>query len=273
MAEYLELVALVQNALIAGALLGIMGGLIGVFVMARDMAFAVHGIAELTFAGAAAGLLFGIGVIPGSLLGAVAAGALIGLLGEKARNRNSIVAVLMPFGLGLGILFLALTPGRSANKFGLLTGQVVAVADAQVGVVAALTLGVILALLLMWRPLLFASVDAHVAASRGVPLRALSIGFMLLLAVSVAMAVQIIGALLVLALLVTPAAAALKLSSSPVVVPLLAMSFGVLSMVGGILLALPWAIPVSPFITSLSFMLYLAAWAISALRARTGVNA
>lgn len=268
MAEYWQLVVLLQNSLIAGAVLGVMGGLIGTFVMARDMAFAVHGIAELTFAGAAAGLLFGVGVIPGALGGSILAAAIIGLLGEQARNRNSIVAVLMPFGLGLGIAFLALAPGRSVNKFGLLTGQIVAVADTQLQVVITLAVLVTAVLLLIWRPLLFASVDAHVAASRGVPLRALSLGFMLLLGVAVAMSVQIIGALLVLALLVTPAAAALKLSSSPVVVPLLAMLFGVVSMVGGILLALPWAIPVSPFITTLSFVIYLAAWGIGRARGR-----
>lgn len=268
MAEYWQLVTLLHNALIAGAVLGIMGGLIGTFVMARDMAFAVHGIAELTFAGAAAGLLFGIGVIPGAIVGSLIAAAVIGLLGEQARNRNSIVAVLMPFGLGLGIAFLALTPGRSVNKFGLLTGQIVAVADTQLQVVIGLAIAVTFALLVMWRPLLFASVDAHVASARGVPLRALSLGFMLLLGLAVALSVQIIGALLVLALLVTPAAAALKLSSSPLVVPLLAMAFGVISMVGGILLALPWAIPVSPFITTLSFAIYLIASGIKRLRAR-----
>ncbi len=272
MADYWQLVLLLHNSLLAGAVLGVMGGLIGVFVMARDMPFAVHGISELTFAGGAAGLLFGIGVVPGSLIGSLLAAAVIGLLGEKARNRNSIVAVLMPFGLGLGILFLALYPGRSVNKFGLLTGQIVAVADQQVLVVVVLALAVILALLLIWRPLLFASVDAHVAASRGVPLRALSLGFMLLLGLSVAVTVQIVGALLVLALLVTPAAAALKLSSSPVLVPILAMVFGVISMVGGILLALPWAIPVSPFITSLSFVIYLLAWAVGALRDRSATS-
>lgn len=266
MAEYFDLIVLLHNSLIAGAVLGIMGGLIGVFVMARDMAFAVHGIAELTFAGAAAGLLFGIGVVPGALAGAVLASAIIGLLGEKARDRNSIVAVLMPFGLGLGIAFLALAPGRSVNKFGLLTGQIVAVADQQVQVVVGLAIAVTIALILMWRPLLFASVDAHVAASRGVSLRGLSLGFMLLLGIAVAMSVQIIGALLVLALLVTPAAAALKLSNSPVIVPILAMVFGVVSMVGGILLALPWAIPVSPFITTLSFAIYVVAWLVSTLR-------
>src|SRR5690606_27758663 len=141
-------------------------------------------------------------------------------------DRNSIVGVLMPFGLGLGLLFLALYPGRSGNKFGLLTGQIIAVDFEQLGLLIGISVVVLVALLAIWRPLLFDSVDADVARARGVPTRALSLGFMLLLGLTVAVSVQIIGALLVLALLVTPAAAALKVSSSPLVVPLLSMTFG-----------------------------------------------
>ena len=108
--DYGELLALVQNSIVAGAVLGIVGGLIGVFVMQRDMAFAVHGISELSFAGAAAALLIGVDVVTGSIVGSLVAAALIGWLGARARDRNSIIGVLMPFGLGLGILFLAALP-------------------------------------------------------------------------------------------------------------------------------------------------------------------
>src|SRR3954449_5727092 len=97
--DYGALVALLANSIIAGAVLGIVGGLIGVFVMSRDLAFAVHGISELSFAGAAAGLLLGVGVVEGSVIGSIIAAAVIGLLGSRARDRNSITAVLMPFGL------------------------------------------------------------------------------------------------------------------------------------------------------------------------------
>ncbi|MGB4135938.1 MAG: metal ABC transporter permease, partial [Microbacterium sp.] len=100
--DYGELVALLANSIVAGAVLGLVGGLVGVFVMQRDLAFAVHGISELSFAGAAAALLFGGSVVLGSLGGALVAAILIGLLGSRARERNSIVGVLMPFGLGLG---------------------------------------------------------------------------------------------------------------------------------------------------------------------------
>jgi zinc/manganese transport system permease protein len=255
--NYGELLGLVQNSIIAGAVLGIVGGLIGVFVMQRDMAFAVHGISELSFAGASAALLFGANVVAGSLVGSLVAAILIGLLGSKARDRNSIIGVLMPFGLGLGILFLALYPGRSANKFGLLTGQIISVDDPQLGILIAISIVVMVALLLMWRPLTFDSLDADVAAARGVPTRAVSLVFMVLLGLTVAVSVQIIGALLVLALLVTPAAAALRVSASPVLVPLLSMIFGFVSAVGGILLAIGGSLPISPYITTISFAIYV----------------
>lgn len=255
--DYGRLLALVQNSIVAGAVLGIVGGLIGVFVMQRDMAFAVHGISELSFAGAAAALLFGANVVAGSLIGSLLAAALIGILGARARDRNSIIGVLMPFGLGLGILFLALYPGRSGNRFGLLTGQILSVDIPQLGVLIAISIVVLTVLLVIWRPLVFDSVDPDVAMARGIPARTLSIVFMILLGLMVAVSVQIIGALLVLALLVTPAAAALRVASSPIVVPLLAMLFGFVSAVGGILLAIGGSLPISPYVTTISFLIYL----------------
>jgi zinc/manganese transport system permease protein len=266
-ANYGELLALVQNSIVAAAVLGIVGGLIGVFVMQRDMAFAVHGISELSFAGAAGALLIGANVVLGSLVGSLIAAVLIGLLGAKARDRNSIIGVLMPFGLGLGILFLALYPGRSANKFGLLTGQIISVDIPQLGLLVTLSVVVLVSLLVVWRPLTFDSLDADVAAARGVPSRALSLGFMVLLGLTVAVSVQIIGSLLVLALLVTPAAAALRVSSSPLAVPLLSMLFGLVSAVGGILLALGGSLPISPYITTISFLIYVVCRIVGARRA------
>nr|BFF16026.1 hypothetical protein GCM10025699_73290 [Microbacterium flavescens] len=150
--DFGELVVLVKNSIIAGAVLGLVGGLIGPFVLTRNMPFAVHGISELSFAGASAALLFGANVVAGSLAGSVVAALLIGLLGSRARERNSIIAVLMPFGLGIGILCLALYQGRSANRFGLLTGQIVAVDNPQLGALMVISAIVIVTLLVVWRP-------------------------------------------------------------------------------------------------------------------------
>jgi zinc/manganese transport system permease protein len=266
--NYAELLVLVRNSIIAGAVLGLTGGLIGVFVMARDMAFAVHAISELSFAGAAAGLLFGIGVVRGSLAGSLAAALLIGLLGSRARDRNSIIAVLMPFGLGLGILCLALYSGRAANKFGLLTGQIVAVDNPRLTALLVICSIVVVGLLLIWRPLMFTSIDAQVAEARGVPRLAVSIAFMVLLGLAVAVSVQIVGSLLVLSILVTPAAAALRVSASPVLVPLLSALFAVVATVGGIMLALGGSVPISPYVTTLSFLIYLGCRFFSAIQNR-----
>lgn len=267
--QYGPILALVQNSVWAGAVLGIVGGLIGVFVMQRDMAFAVHGISELSFAGAAAALLFGVDVVTGSIVGSLIAAALIGWLGARARDRNSIIGVLMPFGLGLGILFLSLYSGRSANRFSLLTGQIVSVQSEQLGTLIVISAVVLVGLVLMWRPLRFDSLDPQSAAARGVPTVWVSFGFMLLLGLIVAVAVHIIGALLVLALLVTPAAAAMRVATGPLAVPLLAALFGVVSAVGGILLAIMGTLPVSPYITTISFLIYLVARLIGARRERT----
>ncbi|KAA9134443.1 metal ABC transporter permease [Microbacterium caowuchunii] len=267
-AQYGDILALVQNSVWAGAVLGIVGGLIGVFVLQRDMAFAVHGISELSFAGAAAALLFGFDVVTGSIVGSIIAAGLIGWLGARARDRNSIIGVLMPFGLGLGILFLSLYSGRSANRFSLLTGQIVSVQSGQLGMLIVISAIVLVGLLMIWRPLRFDSLDPQSAAARGIPTVWVSFGFMLLLGLIVAVAVHIIGALLVMALLVTPAAAAMRVSTGPLAVPLLAAGFGVLSAVGGILLAIAGTLPVSPFITTISFAIYLVCRLVGSRRDR-----
>lgn len=266
--DYGELLALLSNSIIAGAVLGIVGGLVGVFVMQRDLAFAVHGVSELSFAGAAAALLFGGSVVAGSLGGALVAAILIGVLGAKARDRNSIVGVLMPFGLGLGILFLSLVEGRTANRFGLLTGQIVSVSSPDLSWLIGICVVVLLGLVLMWHPLRFDSLDPESAAARGVPTRFVSLALMVLLGLIVAVSVHIIGALLVMALLVTPAAAAMRLSAGPVAVPLLAALFGFTAAVGGILLALAGTLPVSPYITTISFLIYGVCWLAGRMRGR-----
>ncbi|PSS44646.1 metal ABC transporter permease [Arthrobacter woluwensis] len=270
--NYGELLALLQNSLWAGAVLGVLGGLVGVFVVKRDLSFAVHGISELSFAGASFALLIGADVVFGSLLGSVAAALLLGVMGLRAREKNSLIGVLMPFGLGLGILFLSLYEGRAANKFSLLTGQIVSVDAVQLQMLAVTAALVMVALVVLWRPLNFASDDPEVAEARGVPVKGLSMAFMLILGVSVALSIQVVGALLVLALLITPAAAAFKVTGSPALVVLLSVVFATTSTVGGILLALGGRIPISPYVTTISFLIYLVCWGIGSWRKRKGRN-
>ncbi|MBX6382403.1 MAG: metal ABC transporter permease [Microbispora sp.] len=268
--DYGQVLALVANSIVAAAVLGVVGGLISTFVLMRDLAFAVHGIAELSFAGAAAALLLGVNVVAGSLAGSVLAAAIIGALGVRARDRNSSIGVLMPFGLGLGVLFLSLYKGRAANKFGLLTGQIVAVDMPQTAWLIGVSVVVLLALAVVWRPLTFASLDPDVAAARGVPVRALSPVFTLVLGLAVATTIQIVGALLVLALVVTPAAAATRVTASPRLIPLLSVVFAVTSVVGGILIAVGGSIPISPYVTTIAFVIYLGCRVAGGVRTRNG---
>ena len=269
--DYGALLSLAWKSVLAAAVLGLLGGLMSVFVMMRDLPFAVHGVSELSFAGAAGFLLAGGSVVAGSVVGSLVAAYVIGSYGVRARDRNSVIGVLMPFGLGLGFLFLSLYPGRTANKFGLLIGQIAALNAGHLVAVVVTTVVVLAGLVLIWRPLTFASTDPDLAAARGVPLRALSLGFMLLLGLAVAVCVQAVGALLVLSILSTPAAAAMRISASPVLVPILSVVFAVTSLVGGTLLGLgSGKVPITPYVTTISFLIYLACRLGGTVRERRG---
>ena len=265
--DYAQILPLITNSIIAAALLGLAGGLIGIFVMVRDASFAVHGISELSFAGAAIALLLGVNVVAGSIVGSFVAAGVIAVLGIKAKERNSVIAVLMPFGLGVGILALSLYRGRAANKFGLLTGQISAVDDTAVLALVGITVFVIAVLFVIWRPLQFSSLDGEVAAARGVPTKTLGVVFLLLLGLTVAATVQVVGALLALSLLVTPAASALKVTQSPRLAPVLSVLFALTASVGGILLAAGGSLPISPYVTTISFFIYGACRLIAKVRA------
>lgn len=267
-----QLLPLVAGSLAAGVILGLIAGVIGPMIHARDLAFAVHGTSELSFAGAAAALYFGVSVTTGAIAGSLLAALLLGVLGVKARHRNATIGILLPFGLGIGVLFLALYTGRSSNKFGLLAGQIVAVESAQLTTLAIVAAIIAVVLIPIWRPLFFASVDPEVAQARGVPVRWLSIAFMLVLGLAVAMSVQLVGALLVLSLLITPTAAAARLTVRPFMLSLLSVVFAITSAVGGIVLSLGPGLPISPYVTTVSFVIFLICAAIGRVRERRGWN-
>ncbi|KXO97930.1 metal ABC transporter permease [Tsukamurella pseudospumae] len=244
-------------ALLAAALLGVLAGVLGPLIVSRQMAFSVHGTSELSLTGAAFALLMGWSVGAGALLGSLVAGLLFGLLGVYARERDSVIGVIMAFGLGLSVLFLALHEGRQGTAFALLTGQVVAVGLSGVTLMAITTVVVLAILAVIYRPLLFLSTDPDVAAAHGVPVKTLSVVFAMLVGAAAAQGVQIVGALLVMSLLITPAAAAARVTSSPGKATALSLIFALVSAVGGIVLSLAPALPVSVFVTSISFLIYM----------------
>lgn len=260
----------VQTALLAAAVLGVVAGALGPLIVMRRMSFAVHGTAELAFTGAAAALLLGVGVSYGALAGAVIAALLLGLLGGRESDRDSVIGVILAFGLGLGVLLLWYYPGRTSNKFGILVGQIVAIEPTDLTALLIASGIVLLVLALVYRPLFFASADPVVAAAKGVPVSLLSPLFAVLIGVATALGVQIVGALLVVALMVTPAAAAARVTASPVRATILAVVFAELAAVGGIVLSLSPGAPVSFFVTAISFAIYLVCRAVERVRARAG---
>ncbi|MDG3017143.1 metal ABC transporter permease [Speluncibacter jeojiensis] len=265
--ELLQL-GFVQNALIAAAVIGLVAGAIGPLIVSRQMSFAVHGTSELSMAGASFGLLFGISVGIGAIGGAVVAAIMFGLLGTRARERDSVIGAVLSFGLGLSVLFIWLNPERTTNKFSLLVGQVVSVDSAGLSLLIWTSVIVLAVLLVIYRPLLFSSVDPDVAAARGVPVRALSMIFAVLVGVTAAMGVQIVGALLVLSLLITPAAAAAHVTASPLRATVLSVVFAEVAVVGGIVVSLAPGVPVSVFVTTISFAIYLICRGVGRIVAR-----
>ncbi|RZQ61667.1 metal ABC transporter permease [Amycolatopsis suaedae] len=259
----------VQNGLLAAGVLGLVAGVLGPLIVMRRMSFAVHGTAELAFTGGAGALLLGIGVGYGALIGAVVAALLLGLLGGRESDRDSVIGVILSFGLGLGVLFLWLYPGRASNKFGLLTGQVMSVDTVDLTLLVTSGAAVLVAMALIHRPLLFASVDPAVAVARGVPVRVLSPVFAVLVGVATALGVQVVGALLVVALMVTPAAAAARVTASPWRATVLAVVFAEVAALGGIVLSLAPGAPASAFVTAISFTIYLVCRLVAARRARS----
>jgi zinc/manganese transport system permease protein len=257
----------VQQSLIAGALLALIAGALGPLVVARQVSFAVHGTSELTFTGAAAALLVSSSLVSvGALVGAVVAALVFGLLGLRERERDSVIGAVLAFGLGLGGLFLWLYPGRASNQLSLLFGQIVGVSRNDAWLLAGCAAGVLLVLALVWRPLLFTSVDADVARARGVPVRGLSVLFAVLVGVATGLAVPTVGALLVLSLLITPAAAAARVTANPVTALLLATLFAEVAVLGGIVASLAPGAPISGYVTAIAFVIYLACRAIGAMR-------
>lgn len=269
--QYLLSIDFVQQSLIACALLGILSGVMTSLIVLRQMSFSVHATSELALMGASAALLFGLNIGFGAVAGAIVAAIVLAVLGFKGQQ-DSAIGVVMSFGLGLSVLFLHLYPGNSNSAMSLLTGQIVGVSSASVWLLAATMVIVVGAVALFWRPMLFVSADPIMAQAAGVPVRALSVVFAILVGLAAAQSVQIVGSLLVMALLITPGAAAVHITSSPVRAIMWSTIFAEVAAVGGLVLSLAPGLPVSVFVTSISFVIYLVCRGIGWARSRKAVR-
>ncbi|MGZ4525427.1 MAG: metal ABC transporter permease [Mycobacterium sp.] len=204
-----------RNALIGGTIVALAAGLIGYFVVVRRTAFAAHALAHIGFPGATGAVLLGVPVVVGLVVFCVGGALVIGVLGKRATDREVVTGTVLAAASGLGLFFNSLATKSSSTVTNVLFGNLLAISNAQL-----VSFGILLVLLglsigIIYRPLLFSSVNALVAEAKGVPVRALSMIFMALLGVTVAMAVQAVGTLLLFALVVTPAATAIMLTPRP----------------------------------------------------------
>lgn len=259
-----------QNALIAGALIAVISGLIGPFVVTRRMAFAVHGTAELSFTGAAAGLLVADDAVAGALLGSLVVAAAFGVLAARDRERDTGIGVVLAFGLGLGIYLLSHYRGFANEATSILFGNIFAISHGQLLLLLGVAVGVLVTMTALYRPLTFASVDPDVAAARGVRTRLVGTLFLFVLALTVTEAAQIVGTVLVLSLAITPAAAAQRLTARPVVSTGLSILFALIAADGGLLASLESStVKASVFVTAFSFVIYVLA-RVAGARLRVG---
>jgi zinc/manganese transport system permease protein len=204
-----------QHAFEAGTIVALSAGVIGYFVVLRGLSFAAHGLSHIGFAGATGAVLLGAPPIAGLLVLTMGAGAVMGALGRRLRGRDVTIGIVMAWSLGLGLLFTTLYRGSASRAIGILFGQIFGITGQEVAVTAVAGALTLIALAFTYRPLLFATLDEEVAEAKGVPVQALSIAFMVILAIAVSEAVQAVGVLLIFALIVAPAAIAERFTTRP----------------------------------------------------------
>ena len=261
----------VKNAFYAVTAVAFAAGLVGYFVVLRRQAFASHAIGHIGFAGAAGAVLLGLSPMTGLLVFCLGAGLLIGLGGASLDDRDAVVGVTLTAALGLGVLFISLYSGYANATYSILFGQILGVTVGDVWLVAALSIAVVLVVSVVYRPMLFVSVDAQSAESRGLSVRGLSLLFMTLLALTTVVAIQIVGVLLVFSLLVAPAAAAEVVTRRPWRALVLSTALALASAWVGLFLGVWIGGPVSFWITALASSSYLVARLGAGWRARAAL--
>jgi zinc/manganese transport system permease protein len=253
------------HALLASSFAAVVAAIGGYFLILRGLTFAGHALPNIGFAGAAGAVLLGIEPVYGLFALTISAGVVVGLAGSDIRERDISTGVVMTFALGLGLLFLSLYSGYAARVYGILFGNILGISMQAVIVSAVASAVILVVLVVVYRPLLFSTFDPAAAEARGVPVRLLSVVFMIVIAVTVSLAIQVMGALLVFTLLVGPAATAVRIVRSPPAALGVSVGLGLLYVFLGMLLAVAMGrIPVSFFIATLSFIVYLPVRLLSA---------
>ncbi len=251
--------AFLRHALLAATSVALGASVVGYFLVGRGMTFAAHALPNIGFAGAMGAVVLGLPPFWGLLAFSGGAATVFSFLGKESRQRDQGIGIVMVFALGLGALFLSLYRGSTQRAYGILFGSLLGIDGAEAWGTLITSVAVVLVLLVLFRPLLFSTFDAEAARARGVPVRLLGWVFLLLTALMVARTVPVTGTLLVFTLLVGPAASTRLLTRRSWAGLLLAVVFAEVEVLAGLGLAI-WldTIPVGFFVTTVSFLVYLA---------------
>ena len=243
-----------QNALAASCAVAVCAAAVGYFLIGRGLTFAGHAFPNIGFAGAAGAVLLGVPPAFGLFVFTIGAALVFAFLGREVRERDLGIGIAMTFCLGLGLFFLALYSGYAERVYGVLFGTILGISTSEVQLTLVSSLLILLCLAGIFRPLLFATIAGDSARARGVPVRSLAAVFLVLTALTVSLAVQVTGSLLVFTLLVGPAATARTIFRRPLAVIGFAILLGEVYVVAGVLLAaITKTLPVSFFVASISF--------------------
>jgi zinc/manganese transport system permease protein len=251
-----------RTAFVASGMAAVLAGIVGFFLVLRGQTFAGHALSHVGFTGATGAVLFGLSPLAGLVGFTLVAGIGMGLFGEKLATRDVAVGMMLSLALGLGLLFLHFYTAAATQAAALLFGNVLGVDSSALLTLAVLAIVSLVALAMIIRPLIFASLESELAEARGVPVRFVSVAFLAIVAVAVAECAQIVGILLVFTLMVGPAAAAQNFSRRLIGGVLLAAALALAEAWGGLTLAYYTDWPTSFWITALSGVVYLSSLAV-----------
>jgi len=248
-----------RTAFAASGVAAVLAGTVGFFLVLRGQTFAGHALSHAGFTGATGAVLFGFSPLAGLIGFTFLTGVGMGLFGEKLAHRDVAIGMMLSLALGLGLLFLHFYTAAATQAAALLFGNVLGVDESALLTLFLLAILSLVALALIGRPLVFASLQAELAEARGVPLRFVSAAFLAIVAVAVAECAQIVGVLLVFTLMVGPAAAAMNLSRRLPLALALSAGLALAEAWGGLTLAFYTDWPTSFWITALSGMVFFGA--------------
>ncbi len=260
--DWLEILdsTFMRNALIGGTIVALAAGVIGYFVVVRQSAFAAHALAHIGLPGATGAVLLGLSPAFGLGVFCVVGAMLISVLGRRASERDVVTGTVLAFATGLGLFFNSLATKSSSTMTNVLFGNLLAITGQQLAVFAALLAVVTVTVGVVYRPLLYSSINSAVAQAKGIPVGALSLVFMLLLAVTVTMAIQAVGMLLLFALVITPAATAIAVTPRPVLAMAISTGLAVICVWLGLVASAMFNAPPSFLIVTIVTAVWLVTW-------------